>query len=167
MALGLSESGAVVDFLPRVARRPVEPLSPPDHRGSATSLTLGAVSRGYGGTVTWLGILKDRRRTAVPRVFYGADGRFQVCPGCFRPSFHNRSIPEPARRTVLILGQHMVVHKVLVLRVVFVIPLNAHRVPKAVATCVCGRKGLGLFQAWGGLDGCAGACTGPAHHRQG
>lgn len=58
-ALCLSESGAVVDFLPRVARRPVEPLSPPDHRGSAASLTLGAISTGYGGTVTWLGIVKD------------------------------------------------------------------------------------------------------------
>lgn len=60
----------------------------------------------------------------------------------------------------------MVVSKVLILRVMLVIPLDAHRVPEAVATCVCGREGLGLFQAWGGLDGCAGAGTGPARHGQ-
>lgn len=61
----------------------------------------------------------------------------------------------------------MVVRKVLILRIMFIIPIHANRVPEALATCVGGRVGLGLFQAWGGLDGCAGAGTGLACHRQG
>lgn len=61
----------------------------------------------------------------------------------------------------------MVMRKVLILRVMFIVPIHAHGVPEAVATCVCGREGLGLSQAWGGLDGCAGARTGPACHWQG
>lgn len=61
----------------------------------------------------------------------------------------------------------MVVRKVLILRVMFIIPIHANRVPKAVATFVGGREGLGFFQAWGGLDGCAGAGTGLTCHWQG